>query len=46
MYAKPESFDRIEADLRNGLVRASVGPEHVEDLQADLAAAVDGALEG
>jgi len=46
VYVKPESFDRIEADLRNGLVRASVGLEHVEDLQADLAAAVDGALEG
>ena len=45
-YAKLESFDRIEADLRNGLVRAGVGLEHVEDLQADLAAAIDGALEG
>jgi hypothetical protein len=45
-YAKLESFDRIEADLRDGLVHASVGPEHAGDLQADLAAAVDGALEG
>ncbi len=37
---------RIEAGLRDGLVRASVGLEHVADLQADLAAAIDGALGG
>jgi hypothetical protein len=35
VYAKLESFNRIEADLRNGLVRASVGLEHVEDLRAN-----------
>ena len=46
VYAKLESFSRIEADLRDGLVRASVGLEHVEGLQADLAAAIDGALDG
>ena len=46
MYAKPESFDRIEAALRNGLVRASVGLGHVEDLKPDLGAAIDGALDG
>ena len=45
MYAKLESFSRIEADLRNGLVRASVGLEHVDDLRADLESAIEAALE-
>ena len=36
---------RIEAGLRDGLVRASVGLEHVEDLRADLESAIEAALE-
>ena len=35
---------RIEAGLRDGLVRASVGLEHVDDLRADLGSAIDAAL--
>ena len=35
---------RIEAGLRDGLVRASVGLEHVDDLRADLESAIDAAL--
>jgi cystathionine gamma-lyase len=35
---------RIEAGLTDGLVRLSVGIEAYEDLQADLAGAIDGAL--
>ena len=35
---------RIEAGLHDGLVRASVGLEHVEDLRADLESAIDAAL--
>ena len=35
---------RREAGLTDGLVRASVGLEHVEDLRADLEAAIDAAL--
>ena len=38
--------ERIAAGLRDGLVRVSVGLEHVEDLQADLKAAIDDALRG
>ena len=44
MYAKLESFSRIEVDLRDGLVRASVGLEHVDDPRADLESAIDAAL--
>jgi cystathionine beta-lyase/cystathionine gamma-synthase len=35
---------RLEAGLRDGLVRVSVGLEHVEDLRADLAQAFGNAL--
>ena len=35
---------RIEAGLHDGLVRASVGLEHVDDLRADLESAIDAAL--
>jgi cystathionine beta-lyase/cystathionine gamma-synthase len=38
--------ERIAAGLRDGLVRVSVGLEHVEDLRADLEAAIDEALHG
>ena len=38
--------ERIAAGLRDGLVRVSIGLEHVEDLQADLKAAIDDALRG
>ncbi|AGN00236.1 cystathionine gamma-lyase [Salinarchaeum sp. Harcht-Bsk1] len=37
--------ERIEAGLRDGLVRLSVGLEHVEDLQADLQQAIEAAIE-
>ena len=36
--------ERIAAGLRDGLVRVSVGLEHVDDLRADLEAAIDAAL--
>ena len=36
--------ERIAAGLRDGLVRVSVGLEHVNDLRADLEAAIDAAL--
>jgi len=35
---------RIEAGLTDGLIRASVGVEHVDDLQADLQQAFEAAL--
>jgi cystathionine beta-lyase/cystathionine gamma-synthase len=38
--------ERLAAGLTDGLVRASVGVEHVEDLRADLAAAIETALDG
>ena len=38
--------ERLEAGLRDGLVRVSVGLEHVEDLRADLDAAIDAGLQG
>ena len=37
---------RREAGLTDGLVRVSVGTEHVEDLWADLEAAMDAAIHG
>lgn len=37
--------ERIEAGLRDGLVRLSVGLEHVDDLRADLEQAIDDAIE-
>ena len=37
--------ERIAAGLRDGLIRASVGIENVEDLKADLQRAFDAALE-
>jgi len=37
---------RIEAGLRDGLVRVSVGLEHVDDLRADLGSAIGAALDG
>jgi cystathionine gamma-lyase len=36
---------RIEAGLTDGLIRVSVGVEHVDDLQADLEQAIETALE-
>jgi cystathionine gamma-lyase len=36
--------DRIEAGLRDGLVRLSIGLEHVDDLKADLEQAIDAAI--
>jgi cystathionine gamma-lyase len=36
--------ERVEAGLTDGLIRASVGVEHVEDLKADLRAAIGAAL--
>jgi cystathionine beta-lyase/cystathionine gamma-synthase len=38
--------ERLDAGLRDGLVRVSVGLEHVEDLRADLEAAIDAGLQG
>ena len=38
--------ERLDAGLRDGLVRVSVGLEHVEDLRADLDGAIDAALQG
>jgi len=37
--------ERLAAGLTDGLVRASVGVEHVEDLWADIEAAIETALE-
>lgn len=37
--------ERIEAGLQDGLIRASVGIEHVDDLKADLQQAFDAALD-
>ena len=36
--------ERLEAGLTDGLVRISVGVEHVEDLWADLESAIEAAL--
>jgi len=38
--------ERLDAGLRDGLVRVSVGLEHVEDLRADLDGAIDAGLRG
>ena len=38
--------ERLDAGLRDGLIRVSVGVEHVEDLRADLDAAIDAGLQG
>jgi cystathionine beta-lyase/cystathionine gamma-synthase len=38
--------ERIEAGLGDGLVRVSVGLEHVEDLRTDLETAIEAALGG
>ena len=38
--------DRLEAGLEDGLIRLSVGLESVDDLRADLAQAIETALEG
>jgi cystathionine gamma-lyase len=37
--------ERVAAGLSDGLIRASVGIEHVDDLKADLQQAMDSALE-
>jgi len=37
--------ERVAAGLSDGLIRASVGVEHVEDLRADLKQAMESALE-
>lgn len=37
--------ERIAAGLTDGLIRVSVGIEHVEDLQADLTRAIDAVLQ-
>ncbi|MFC6961552.1 cystathionine gamma-synthase [Halocatena marina] len=37
--------ERIAAGLTDGLIRVSVGIEHVEDLQADLSRAIDAILQ-
>ncbi|WP_135822489.1 cystathionine gamma-synthase [Halostella litorea] len=37
--------ERVAAGLSDGLIRASVGVEHVEDLKADLRQAMESALE-
>ena len=37
--------ERIEAGLRDGLVRLSVGLEHVDDLRADLEQAIEAAID-
>jgi cystathionine gamma-lyase len=37
--------ERLEAGLTDGLIRVSVGIEHVDDLKADLQQAIDAALD-
>ena len=44
-HASIPAEKRREAGLTDGLVRISVGTEHVEDLWSDLVTAIDGAVE-
>jgi cystathionine beta-lyase/cystathionine gamma-synthase len=43
-HAAIPAEERREVGLTDGLVRASVGLEHVEDLRADLESAIEVAL--